>query len=253
MLVALLLVSTAGMASEPGVFPWKRNADAIVAAIQNGSNLSQTGLAGLLHEDELAALGDLEGCSLSSFVDATKNFAATNWTCGSDKEASSANRLQRTVAMRFRDDGSLFALSINPLKSNFTLTELGAQRTDWPSQEASAKAFAKAVSEGGDASLGAMVPLTSLQVTQFARLSDSRWKIIEHMSEAEKRRARSVLGENVVFAERPKNGVEIVFSSKKAQGLKDKMVTLYFDNDDRAVGLHIEDSLLAVTTVPERR
>ena len=155
--------------------------------------------------------------------------------------------------MRFRDDGSLFALSINPLKSNYAPTAFGVERADWPSQEASAKAFAKAVREGGDVTLGETIPLTSLQIAQLARLAKGHWKIMEYMSEAQKDGARRILGSDVVFAERPKNGIEIVFSSTRAMGSKDKMVTLYFDNDDRPVGLHIEDSLIAVTTVSERQ
>lgn len=252
-LAPLLMLPTVGSASDLGDFPWKRNADAIVAATQNGADLSKTGLASLLHDDELAALGELKGCSVSAFADVTKNFAATNWVCGPDEDKPAIDTLQRTVAMRFRDDGMLFALSINPLKSSFAPTKLGAQRDDWPAQELSAKAFAEAVSEGRDASLGAMISLTPLQVAQLARLSDCGWRIMKYPSEAEKRQARRILGAKVKFAERPKNGVEIVFSSKKAQGPKDKMVTLYFDDYDRAVGLYIEDSLLAVTTVSERR
>ena len=252
MLALPLLFSSASLASDPADFPWKRNADTVVAAIQSGGDLSRIGLADLLSNEELAALGRLHGCSVSSFTDVTKNFASTDWTCAPDVDRPAVER-QQAVAMRFRDDGSLFALSINPLKSNYAPTALGVQRTDWPSQEASAKAFAKAVRDGGDVTLDETIPLTSLQRAQLARLVKGRWKIMIYMSEVQKDQARRLLGSDVVFAERPKNGIEIVFSSPRVSGSKDKMVTLYFDNDDRPVGLHIEDSLIAVTSVSERQ
>jgi len=250
-ILSMLLLSTAGQANDAGDYPWKRNADAIVTAISNGVDLSQTGLAELLYEDELSALGELANCSSSPFRDMTKNYLATDWTCrGSDNPSGIV--LQRTVEMRFRDDGSLFALAINPLKSNFAPTEAGAERTDWPSQEASAKEFAKAVSKGGDATLGGLIPLTPLQVGQLARMANSRWQIMTYMSEAEKEAARRALGPDATFWEKPKNGSEIVFSSKEKQGPKDKLVTVFFDDDDRAVGVHIEQSLLATTIIPGR-
>ena len=245
---SMLLVATAGQANDSVDLPWKRNADAIVAAIGNGADLSQTGLAELLYEDEWAALSELADCSPSRFRDVTKNYVATDWTCSGTADDSGAV-VQRTVEMRFRDDGSLFALAINPLKSNFAPTQLGAQRSDWPSQEASAKEFAKAVSTGDDPTLGGLVPLTSLQVGQLSRMANSRWELMTYMSEAEKRSARRALGPNVTFSEKPENGSEVVFSSKEKQGPKDKFVTIFFDDDDRAVGVHIENSLLASTVM----
>lgn len=98
-----------------------------------------------------------------------------------------------------------------------------------------------------------MIPLTSTQVHQPSAYVGGTFDISMPMSRSEKQRAREYLGPRATFYERPQDGIDLTLIMERARGKADKKVTPYFDQEDLPIGVHIEQSLVAVAPLPDRR
>lgn len=247
-----MLLGSASQASEPMETVTANNAQSIVHAIQNGAELSSTALALLLDEGDLAELVQLKGCTASLGDEIRTNLVIYNWECGDRRSAfADGGEPKRTTTLRFRDDGSLFALAVNPSKSSFAPTEAGLAMEKVPSRDEIAEKFSNAVISGEDVTLGGVIPLTANQLRQLGGYAGGTFNIIQPMSRREKRKAREVIGPRATFYERPQDGVDLTLMMDRARGEENKRVTLYFDRNDLPIGVHIEVSLLAVAPLPE--
>lgn len=250
--IAVLLASSS-QAGDRLETPTAKNARSIVHAIHSGVDLSSTDLAILLDEVELVELAQLKGCTVSLGEEIRTNLAIYDWDCGdSPIGAEDGKELKRTTTLRFKDDGSLFALAVNPSKGSFAPTEAGFAMEKVPSRDEMAENFSNAVIGGEDPTLGGAIPLTASQLRQLGDYAGGTFNIIKPMSPREIRKAREVLGSRVTFYERPQDGIDLTLMMDRARGTEDKTVTLYFDRDDRPIGVHIEVSLLAVAPLPVR-
>lgn len=251
--IAVLLAS-ASQAADRLETPTAKNARSIVHAIQNGADLFSTDLALLLDEFELAELARLKDCAASLGEEIRTNLVIYNWDCGDGPiGAEGGKELKRTTTLRFKDDGSLFALAVNPSKASFAPTDAGLAMEKVPSRDELAENFSNAVIRGEDATLGGVIPFTANQLRQLDDYAGGTFNIIKPMSRREIRKAREVLGPRATFYERPQDGIDLTLMMDRARGKEDKNVTLYFDRDDRPIGAHIEVSLLAVAPLTERR
>jgi len=149
--------------------------------------------------------------------------------------------------LRFRGGGELFALALNPLEAAFAPTEIALAKSKMPRRKATARDFAKAIENGVDFSLGGLVPLTHLQQLHFAELEGYGFRILEPPSKAEMRQIRAIYGDKVGIYQPPENAIDIEFSPPADGNVAGRRVTIFFDNDDRPVGVQSEVSLLRVT------
>lgn len=249
-----VLLAIASQAADRLETPTAKNARSIVHAIQNDTDLSSTDLALLLDEVELAELARLKGCTASLGEEIRTNLVIYNWECGdSPTGVEGGNELKRTTTMRFKDDGALFALAVNPSKANFAPTEAGLAMEKVPSRDELAENFSDAVIGGEDATLGGVIPLTASQLRQLGDYAGGTFNIVKPMSRRARRKVREVVGPQATFYERPQDGIDLTLMMDRARGKEDKNITLYFDPDDLPIGVHIEVSLLAVAPLPERR
>lgn len=254
LITGLLLASSAAIASDGNDLLSVKAATAIVDAIGKGMDLSSTRLAKVLLPEELDELSGLAGCTGAMKGEITKNLVETEWSCPSAVASGAVQwAINSAVQMRFRDDGSLFAMAINPRRASFAATSLGLQRQDWPSRSKSAQQFAAAVVEGADPKLGGLVPLTSLQAKQFARLAGGKWEPIKYMSASARDTARKLYGKNMKFAQAPENAVDLLFRVQPDSGSSDRQVSVFFDKSNRIVGIEMETSLVAVAPLPGSR
>lgn len=248
-----VLMASPSQAGDRLETPTAKNARSIVHAIQNGADQSSTGLALLLDEVELAELARLKGCTASLGDEIRTNLVIYNWTCAdSPNGVEGGNDLKRTTTLRFKDDGALFALAVNPSKSSFAPTEAGLAMGKVPSRDEMAENFSTAVIGGEDATLGGVIPLTASQLRQLRGYAGGTFSIMKPMSRRERRTARELLGPRATFYERPQDGIDLTLEMDRALGKEDKHVTLYFDRDDLPIGVHIEVSLRAIAPLPDR-
>lgn len=250
-LLVLTIVTMLATTDEKSEVPpvTKQNAEALVRELQAGADLTQVGLHHLVSQEEISELKRLKGCAPSLQSEMTKNLIIYDWQCTSVSAGSTEQSyMYLTTAMRFRDDSSLFALAINPGKQSFAPTQVGLSSSSKLSQERIARDFGEAVEAGSDPRLGGLIPLTFLQAHQLGRLSGGDAEIIKEMTALEKRRARQLLRRDVSFYERPQDGIELTITGSQ-QNDEAKNVTLFFDKQDRPVGVHIERSLVTVSPI----
>lgn len=229
-------------------YPSVKNAAAIVDAIRSKAELKAIGVDRLATDAEIDALEKLGDCEPIQIGEIEENLALFDWNC----EGASSTKGDVSLQLRFRDDGSLFALALNPLKANFAPTEAGMQFADWPSRKKTAERFVDAVISGEDPTLGQLVPLTSLQVTHLQAFAGGEGNVVRYMTEREKRVARRQLGRDVKFAEAPDNAIDLRLAAKNSSETKGKKVSIYFDDGDRVIGVQMEEDLtrVSVSAVP---
>lgn len=227
------------------------NSKAITNAIQQGSNLQKLGLDMILDEAELTELRNLASCTPTFQPEMTKNLVVVDWKC--EKKMVEQEKLpvtDRTVKMRFKNEGGLFALAVNPPASIFGPTVLAVTTTSLPSKSEMARRFADAVEKSEDPTLNGLIPLTSLQRHQIARMAGFKAQIMKPPSASEKREAQKHFKFKLNFYEPPKNGFDIEFSATQKTDVKPLALTIYFDDKDRPIGVHVEESLLVVSALP---
>lgn len=245
--VAALLVTSASVSAGGEVaYPSIRNAHAIVKAIISKADFVRMGFETLASVAEIKALGELGDCEPTGHGEARANLVVFDWKCGDD----GSNDGDRMLTLRFTDDGSLFAFAINPMEKDFAPTDAGVKLADWPAREETAKNFAQAVVMNDDASLGRLIPLTSLHEVQLKSFAGGEWSIVHYMSKRERRDARRLLGQNIKIAEAPEKAIEIRFNAEASVQAAPEKLTLYFDKSDRVIGVYMEDDLTRVAALP---
>lgn len=225
------------------------NANIIAESIRDGRDLSQLGLDKVVDDQVLAALHALAGCMPAKQSDKSKYLVVVDWNC---EPKAGSNALNRTVDLRFTDEGLLFALAINPSRANFGPTEAAVAAGNLPAIKKTAEHFADAIEQGGDPSLGGLVPLTELQVSQLAAIVGFKSHMQNPVSSADKRSMREYFGPDVSIYEPPHNGFDINFTPVQATDQMPLMVTIFFDDGRRPIGVHIEGSLLRTSVVAEK-
>lgn len=224
------------------------NADIIAETIRDGRDLKPLGLEKIVGDQVIAELHALAGCSPATKTDKSKNLVVVDFNC--EPEAGT-DVLDRTVELRFTDKGLLFALAVNPQRANYGPTNAAVAARNLPAIKKMAEQFANAIEQGGDPSLGGLVPLTELQRHQLAAIVGFRPDIQKPVSAAQKRSIREAYGPEVSIYEPPHNGFDINFARAKGSDQVPLMVTIFFDDGRRPIGVHIEDSLLRTSTTSE--
>lgn len=246
-LAAFLVASASASANDEVAHPSIRNAHAIIKSIRSKADFVQLGFETLASEAEIEALGELGDCEPIEETVAKANIVVVSWKCGDE----GSNDENRVLQLRFQNDGSLFALAINPMEENFAPTDLG-RLADWPARAKTAKNFAKAVVMNDSVSLDGLIPLTTLQKAQLKSFAGGEWSVVHYMTEREKREARRLLGRNIKIAEAPENAIDIRFSARTGVQIAPEKLSLYFDESDRAIGVRIEDDLRRTAPLPTR-
>lgn len=246
LLAGLLLGVGTVHAQNQAEHPSERTAAAIVDAIRSKADLNAIGFDQLASDAEIEALEKLGECEPIEQGIIEKNLALFHWDC----EGGSSTKGDVSLQLRFRDDGSLFTLALNPLKANFAPTEAGLKFADWPSRKETAERFVDAVISGGDPTLGQLVPLTPLQFMQLSAFSGGEGNVVRYMTKREQRVARRQFGRNMKFAEAPENAMDLRFAAKTSSQTMAKKVSIYFDDDDRVIGVQLEEDLTTVSALP---
>ena len=247
LLAGLLPFAVVAHGQDQAEYPSARNAAAIVDAIRSKADLKAIGFDRLATDVEIDALEKLGDCEPTQQGDIEKNLALFHWSCGGSSKEGDVS-----LQLRFRDDGGLFTFALNPLEANFKPTEAGEQFSDWQSRKETAERFAEAVISGGDPTLDRLVPLTPLHLVYLRAFDGGKANFVRYMTKREKRVARQYLGRKAKFPEPPENAIELQFAAADSSATKGQVVTIYFDEGDRAVGVHMEEDLSRVAPLPVR-
>lgn len=229
-LLALFAVAAAAAAQNADDAPlYARTASDVTQAIHAGKSLREVAPVPALTDAELAEISRLAGCKPSLRPGTTKNFVAFDWSCGSVSASEKRTPIApRTIEMRFTDEGRMFSLTVNPSVGSFAPTPAALATPDLPKRRVLAKAFGQAVSDGADATLAGIVPLTELQQAQLKPLASRKVEIYEGASGSE-----SIL---------------VVWQIKSSPGDGDYSGKIYFDKVGRPIGVTLEPSLIRRTT-----
>lgn len=246
-----LLIGGVAHAGEPVTPRYLVNSKAITSAIEKGRDLRELGLNKILDEAELAELRNLAGCRPALQPGMTKNLVVVEWACENGVGTGGQSNIQnRTLKLRFKDEGGLFALAVNPTVSTFAPTSQALIANDLPSKSKTAERFVKAIKIGDDPTLSGLVPLTPLQLHQIGKMTGFEPRIMKPLPEADKRAIRKQFGRAANIYEPPKNGFDVEFEPTRATDIQPLSLTIYFDEKNRPIGVQVEESLLTTIATP---
>lgn len=233
-MVAVAMAGALAGASQPAkaADPAQRRiavATEVIDAIIAGADLTKMPVLGALSDPERAELGHLKGCRPSVREGGSANFLVIDWLCQRPSGEVPADFIERrSTQFRFNDQGDLFDFAVNPDSRYFVPSVQTQALSKVPSRKRIVQMLGEAISNGQDPSLGGLVPVTPLQVTQLASERGKKFTVL-------------YVGEQpstIVFHSGPEPG-----------GEDDRGAEIFFDKSGVPTGIVLSRSMIRRTVI----
>ncbi len=197
---------------------YAQTAARLASAIQSGEDLQAHEDMFTLMPEEFAELAKLKGCQAGVQPAPTHDTVIFKWTCG---DGTAVPGLSRTTVMLFDPDGLLHSFAINqPIEALAISAQAAAQ--EGVNTHRFTMRFARAATRGEDPGFGGALPLTELDRARLARFDGGDfWGPRKAQPGSQNDDAKTI---------------RIISLGPKASRSRRK-VYLYFDADDRPMGL----------------
>lgn len=221
---------------------YAETANRVATAIHHGMDLRAEDNVPQLLDVEYEALTTLKGCTPAAEPGATIHLVELIWTCG-DSEPS------MSTLMRFDKAGEMFVFRLHEIGIDHYTKASAWQEDDLPSPKKLAKSLGQAIREGGDPTLGGILPLTPLQMGQLTAESGARFRVRPPMSEASRNAIRRQFGFQAISDPEKDRMYTVVWSNKHPERVGELAARIYFDESERPIRVELERGIIRKATI----